>query len=264
MRFAEYTIGYNRDIIELLSRCFNMTAEESGIMLGDALKNGGCLLCADDGKAVSVSLFKDVSLRFGGVYRKGVYIFGLCTAEEYRGRGSASGLIDEICGKSGGDFAVLIPENDALTGFYEQLGFALNGYGASLNVQAAEKQSVRVVDSLSDAYRAYGSAVEMYEDICVLSESDLAASLSLSGQACVAGDNGVCFIGDYVEAFAPADDVSDLSASALELLGIPQATVVTPLSSAPVGAEPLPLGMIKPLRGELPPERFYINNLFNL
>lgn len=233
-------------------------------MLDDALQNGKCVLGAVENKTVSVALCKDVLLRFGGEDRKGVYVFGLCTAEEYRGSGFASGLLGEICENSDADYAVLIPENDNLFTFYEKLGFLPNGYGASLTVKAAEKTPVTVVDSLSVAYAAYRRAAETRGDICLLSESDLAASLSLSRQTCVTGENGVCFIGDRVETLAPSGKALDLSASALDLLGIPQATVITPLPSAPVGAKALPLGMIKALRGATPPERFYINNLFNL
>ena len=264
MRVTEYTNAFNNEVLTLLSNSFGMTDEESCIMLDDALKNGKCILSTVENRIVSVALCKNVLLRFGGDDRKGVYIFGLCTAEEYRGSGFASGLLEEICENSDADYAVLIPENENLFSFYDKLGFLPNGYGASLTVKAAEKTPVTVVDSLSVAYAAYRRAAETRGDICLLSESDLAASLSLSRQICVTGENGVCFVGDLVETLAPPDEVLDLSASALDLLVIPQATVITPLSSAPVGAKALPLGMIKSLCGETPPERFYINNLFNL
>lgn len=264
MRVTGYTNAYNNDVLALLSSSFGMTREESRILLDDALRNGKCMLGAVEHKTVSVALCKDVTLRFGGKDRKGVYVFGLCTAEEHRGAGFASNLLGVICDNSDAQYAVLIPENDDLFFFYEKLGFLPNGYGASLTVKAAGKTPVMVVDSLSVAYAAYRHAAETCGDICLLSESDLAASLSLSRQTCVTGENGVCFVGDRVETLAPPGEALDLSASALHLVGIPQTTVITPLSSAPVGAKALPLGMIKALRGATPPERFYINNLFNL
>ena len=233
-------------------------------MLADAVKNGGCLLCFDGGKLASAALHKDVSVKFGGENRRGVYVFGLCTAPEYRGAGLASGLVDEICAESGADYALLIPENDGLFEFYEKLGFEPDGIAAAFRVSAAKTVPVYIADNARDAYAAYRNAAEKCGDICMLSESDLAASAAISPQTCVIGKSGICFVGGDVEVFAPDGRAEELAASALELCGVSEARAICPLSSAPDGAETVRIGMIRSLRGETPPESFYINNLFNL
>lgn len=263
MRFEKYTIAYKNEIIALLSRCFGMSASESGIILEDALENGEYLLRFSDAALASVALYKDVCLRFGDSEKKGTYIFGLCTAAEYRGSGLASGLVREICENSDADYAVLIPESPYMFPFYEKQGFQPVGCAASFRVSAEKRVRVSRVDDVGKAYAAYRNAAEKYRDICLLSESDFKASAALSPQTFIIGDGGVCLVGEDVEAFGDAETVRDIAASALDLLGISGASVKTPTASAPDNAELLRIGVIKPLRGEQPPECFYINNLFN-
>lgn len=234
-------------------------------MLADAVKNGGCLLRFDGGDPVSVLMHKELRLKLGGADHKGEYIFGLCTAPEHRCGGYASSLVEEICAESGSDFAVLIPENEDLYEFYGRLGFTPGGRAASFRACAAKSSPVSVVSGSSAAYAAYIAAAEKYDGICLLSERDFAASAAISPQTCVIGENGVCLVSSAgVEVFAPAESAVALAASALELCGVSEARAICPLSSAPDGAETVRIGMIRSLRGETPPESFYINNLFNL
>lgn len=253
------------EMISLLSLCFGMTDSESAIMLADAAENGACHTRVRDGKAVSAALTKPLRLRFGGADRIGVYIFGLCTVPEYRGRGLAKDIIGEICAVSNADFALLIPERADLFTFYETLGFRRGGIASAWTATASRDECVCAVSDPAEVYAAYEAAALKCGDACLLSKSDLAASMALSRQTCVAGESGVCFVsGDGCEAFAPCDRVAGLAASALALCGIANARVTAPVSFAPDGAETFDIGMIKTLRGQKPPEAFYINNLFNL
>ena len=255
---------YKSEIISLLSVCFGMTGAESGIMFDDAAENGRSYIrfCGD--KPVTVAFSKPLSLRFDGAESAGVYIFGLCTAPEHRGKGFAKDVISEICAISDSDFTLLIPETPELFGFYETLGFVRGGVAAKFTATASGSERVSIISDPAAAYRAYKDSAMKCGNLCLLSETDLAASLKLSPQICVAGESGVCFVGaDGCEAFAPRECVEGLASSALALCGIAGSAVTVPAPLAPDGAEKFDIGMIKPLRGCRPPELFYINNLFN-
>lgn len=264
MQISRYTSTYRSEIEALLSLCFGMTAAESRVMLDDAVANGSCLMSLSEDKPVSVALTKRVALRLSGADYSGTYIFGLCTAPEYRGRGYASSLIREACDSADSDFALLIPEKPDLFAFYESLGFLPVGAGASFAVAAAEYESVTVREG-REAYAAYAETASECGDICLLSESDLTASAAITPRVCVAGDSGVCFVSaEGAEAFAPRESVRALAASALALCGVDAARVTVPQSCAPEGAERVRIGLIKPLSGAPVPKCFYVNNLFNL
>ena len=264
MQIIRYTTRYRSEIEALLSLCFGMTARESRVMLDDAVANGDCLMLLSEDKPVSVALTKRVVLRFAGADCIGAYIFGLCTAPEHRGRGYASSLIREACDSAGADFALLIPETPDLFDFYEALGFLPVGEGAAFTVAAGEYESVSVLNG-AEAYAAYAKAASECGDICALSESDLAASAAIAPRVCVAGESGVCFVSaDGAEAFAPRESVRALAASALALCGVGSARVTAPPSCAPEDAEPVRIGLIKPLSGAPVPKSFYVNNLYNL
>ena len=57
---------------------------------------------------------------------KGVYLCALATAKEWRGKGIATAMLNEILNllvQVGVEFAALIPETESLYGFYEKRGF---------------------------------------------------------------------------------------------------------------------------------------------
>ena len=69
-------------------------------------------------------LYFDITCR-GNVF-KGVYLLGICTHPEYRRRGLSSDIIRQILTEQsalGVDIAFLIPQEEHLFGFYENLGF---------------------------------------------------------------------------------------------------------------------------------------------
>ena len=63
--------------------------------------------------------------------KKGFYLYGVCTAEKYRGRGFAKQIIEYICKnkfENGYDFAITQPASESLFDFYEKLGFDKKTY----------------------------------------------------------------------------------------------------------------------------------------
>lgn len=78
-----------------------------------------------DGKVVSSLL--GIPYNFSGdVQLKGLYLCGLSTQEEYRGKGYMSELINRINSKArelGYDFTFLIPANDGLRRYYADRGY---------------------------------------------------------------------------------------------------------------------------------------------
>ncbi len=264
MRLNEYTMPAANGIVSLMSMSFGMSGAEAGVLLADAAENGACYVKMTDDKPVSVALCKPVRLRLNKEERVGTYIFGVCTDPSHRGKGYAAGLIEEVCADTDADYAVLIPEDDDLFAFYERLGFAPNGVGASFNVTASETERVFIGDT--DAYSEYLYFAEKCDNVSILSERDLIASGALAPRTAVIGKSGVCFVTSdrRVEAFAPRERVKGLVSSALSLLGMSSASVTAPLDYAPDCAETVRIGMIKPLRAVDVPQRFYINNLYNL
>lgn len=63
--------------------------------------------------------------------KKGYYIYGVCTKPEYRKRGCAKALIENVCKIKealGYDFAITQPATKELFALYEQLGFLTKTY----------------------------------------------------------------------------------------------------------------------------------------
>lgn len=83
-----------------------------------------CLRC--DGEVVSAFLRFNVT--FGPL--SGVYIYGLCTKKEWRGRGCMRTLLDEAAKavkEEGRAFLTLIPANQELAETYSRIGFVPRG-----------------------------------------------------------------------------------------------------------------------------------------
>ena len=253
-----------KPIVSLISRSFDISGADAGVLLADAAENGACYLKTDGNEPVSVALSKPVRLRINGEERKGEYLFGVCTDAAHRGRGYAAGLVAEACENADADCAVLIPENEGLFEFYGPLGFTAAGACASFSVEASAAESVSV--SGDGAYTEYLGFAQKCDNLCILSERDFISSAALAPRTAVVGKSGVCFITSdgSVEVFAPRERIKDLAASALSLLGISAASVTTHFDFAPDGAAVKRIGMIKPLRNADIPARFYINNLYNL
>jgi GNAT superfamily N-acetyltransferase len=58
---------------------------------------------------------------------RAVYIYGVATRPDHRGRGLAGSLIMEALKTPGADIAALVPERPELAGFYGRFGFAPRG-----------------------------------------------------------------------------------------------------------------------------------------
>ncbi|MBR4439877.1 MAG: GNAT family N-acetyltransferase [Clostridia bacterium] len=266
MRLNGETRDFDSDITALVFDCFGMSSEESALMLADAEENGARFVSVSDGKPVSSLFSKELILRSGGAAHRCMYIFGLCTAPEFRGRGLASGLIDEACRQSEAEFALLIPEREELYGFYEKLGFLANGAAAVFDVAAEGTENVKRCVNVQNAYAAYRSAVAVCDNICLLSESDFSFSMRVCGNECFEGEKSFCIVGDgsIKEIIAPRERIEAFAASVLKLCGIGSAKAPAPVALAPENAEVVKLGMIKRLKDTEPPQSFYVNNLYNL
>jgi len=80
----------------------------------------------ENGRVVSMAHVYPYDIKTGGDIAKGVYILGVATRVEHRGRGLATKLLNEIIEEqaaSGVDMVFLIPANTPLFDFYGIMGF---------------------------------------------------------------------------------------------------------------------------------------------
>lgn len=114
------------ELIQIWKICFG--DEESGIAFffryfGSEVRT---LWQEADGRAVSMVNLLPAEVRLNGRTRQAYYIYAVGTLPEYRGRGYAGKLLLQAAKEAGleGRPLFLVPEKEALWGFYEKLGFS--------------------------------------------------------------------------------------------------------------------------------------------
>ena len=139
---------------------------------------------ADGGIAAGCFVF-DAALYTGTETVRGGYLYALCTAAAYRGRGFAHALLGAAV-RIAGDFLVAVPASRSLCDFYRRAGFtaALSGCvavgGSGGSPAPADLQPGTYADAVRAARRHGG---------LLLRQPLFELSLAESGAApCVAGD----------------------------------------------------------------------------
>lgn len=114
------------ELIQIWKICFG--DEESGIAFffryfGSEVRT---LWQEADGRAVSMVNLLPAEVRLHGRTKQAYYIYAVGTLPEYRGRGYAGKLLLQAAEEAGleGRPLFLVPEKEALRGFYEKLGFS--------------------------------------------------------------------------------------------------------------------------------------------
>ena len=102
------TFGDSFDYVEAFYGIFSLT------------ENAIVAICGE--KVVGMVNSLDCKAELDGDTFHGRYIYALAVDEKYRGRGIAKRLLE--MGR-GGEFTMLVPENDGLFDMYAHLGFAL-------------------------------------------------------------------------------------------------------------------------------------------
>lgn len=111
-------------------------------------------LAKEDGRVASMlcALFSPL-IDYGGESHTAAYLYAVCTAPEYRGRGLCKKLFafaeKEL--KNQADFAALVPSEASLFDFYEKLGFRTAFYHKKYTVAAAGSAKIARLDA--DGYR---------------------------------------------------------------------------------------------------------------
>lgn len=111
-------------------------------------------LAKENGRVVSMlcALFSPL-IDSGGKSQTAAYLYALCTAPEYRGRGLCRGLLSfaEKEMKKHAAYAALVPSEASLFDFYEKLGYRTAFYHKKYRVAAAGSAKIKRLDI--DGYR---------------------------------------------------------------------------------------------------------------
>lgn len=122
-------------LVSLWQEAFSEQAEELIALL---LEIGEGFCCRDGERLAAMAFALPYAVAADGSVLDGRYLYGVATAEAYRGQGIATGLLryaEEELKEKGADGLLLVPADDALRRFYERRGFR-NWSTASVRVDA--------------------------------------------------------------------------------------------------------------------------------
>ena len=152
---AQFQSAQKKDataLTALWQRCFGDSRAEIDAFW--RIVKPAVFLAKEDGRVVSMlcALFSPL-IDSGGESQTAAYLYAVCTAPEYRGRGLCKKLFafaeKEL--KKQADFAALVPSEATLFDFYEKLGFRTAFYHKKYTVAAAGSAKITRLDT--DGYR---------------------------------------------------------------------------------------------------------------
>ncbi len=133
------------------------------------------------------------------------YIYGLCTHPDYRGRGIARSVLEDITADSeqcGEDYIYLVPQNEELYGMYRHLGFGSELYAIAYDIDSYDISTEVELEGLYELYskKAHGFVMtrpmlELYIKYCTARP----LALYKDGRLCGYYLNGSCFMKDGYE-----------------------------------------------------------------
>lgn len=115
------------ELVRLWQEAFGDDEATAGFVLDRFAGPENVLIAEEDGAIAAYACAIPVTM---GRYR-GIYLYGVNTKKELRGRGIMARLLGEIhtdAARRGRDFAVLVPEGKKLFGFYEKFGYTTRFY----------------------------------------------------------------------------------------------------------------------------------------
>ncbi len=119
--FEFFSEKYREGVISLWNKTFKDSREMIENYLDNMCKNDMVLITEED-RVISMASILPVTIRD----KKGRYVYAVATDENYRGKGYAKAImeeIDKIIKERDEHFAVLVPASASLFDFYEKLGY---------------------------------------------------------------------------------------------------------------------------------------------
>lgn len=123
MRFEKISKQDISALAALWQEAFSEQAEELIALL---LEIGDGFCCRDGERLAAMAFALPYAVAADGALLDGRYLYGVATAEAYRGQGIATELLryaEEELEKQGADGLLLVPADEALRRFYEGRGF---------------------------------------------------------------------------------------------------------------------------------------------
>ncbi len=110
------------EVLSLFNKCFESTNEFNDYFFNNIYKHDNTLVYKQDGRIVAMLQMLYYKASIGKV----MYLFGVCTHENFRKQGLCNKLMIEsskIAEQSGCKAIILIPEHDYLYNFYAKFGY---------------------------------------------------------------------------------------------------------------------------------------------
>lgn len=113
-------------LLELYRICFGDSPDFTGAVFERVFPSGDALIAEDSGRPAAMVLLPRLSMRCRGGPVPFGYIYALCTAPEFRGRGYMKSLSEAahgLCAARGDAFSALVPASRELALTYERQGY---------------------------------------------------------------------------------------------------------------------------------------------
>ncbi len=143
-------------ILNIWSQCFGADMRYQNILTANDYPLKDTYVLEVGKQVVSILTLLPTTWSNGTEERKGIYVYGVATLPQYRGKGYSTQLMNEalemLKAKGDVDFAVLYPAEEELQDFYGKQGFVHCGTQIEVEVdEELQEQWLDAVDDFTDA-----------------------------------------------------------------------------------------------------------------
>ena len=134
-------IGDMESLKKLWIECFADAPEYAHYIFTKLIKPAHALVCAHGMEIPAMLFFEPFTLKAGGDFYSGAYIYGVATAVKYRGMGLSTRLLafaHEYLSKSGYALSILVPAGEGLFEFYRKRGYSVFSDLCKVKIGGAE------------------------------------------------------------------------------------------------------------------------------
>lgn len=201
------------DIHNIWETCFGDDPELVDFYMDHRMTEENMLVIREEGRAVSMASFLDISVRDGEEWVPAKYVYAVATLPECRGRGYAGRILkkaEEIFGMP----LVLVPAERELVNYYEKLGFTeaypsqnLMKRDAPGEVRAAEINHYSVEEISAAEYKAIRERKRMKDGFIAWDEEGIRFAMEFN---CFCGGKTVKILWNREEPIEEKEEDADI------------------------------------------------------
>lgn len=169
---------YETELKKLFCEVFSESNFFAELIFSEKLCNSYCFAKKEDNQIVSFLYGIEKIVRINDSFEKCIYIYGVGTKQEYRGKGLMRELMNETYDyfkDKNIKFLYLVPASKELFKMYEKLGYKTEFYLGRKTVKLENAENINV--SEGDCYSDYINFSKKFDNIILMSDHDIKITL---------------------------------------------------------------------------------------